>query len=68
MPLGPQSKIIIIKRTIMLFNESLCSRLYVGHSMLVKKMGLGEVVQPGWECAGTEGACRVWACGMCGVG
>ena len=48
MPLAPQSKIIIIKRTTMLFNVGLlCSRLYAGHSMLAKKMELGEVVQLG---------------------
>lgn len=69
MPLAPQSKIIIIKRTTMLFNVGLlCSRLYAGHSMLAKKMELGEVVQLGQECAGTEGVCLcVWACGVCGV-
>ena len=70
MPLAPQSKILLIKRTIMLFNKGLlCSRLYAGHSTLVKKMELGEVVQLEQECAGTKSVCLcVWACGVCGVG
>lgn len=69
MPLALQSKILIIKRTVMLFNEGLlCSRLYTDHSTLVKKMELGEVAQLDYRCAGTKGVCLcIWACNVCGV-